>query len=108
SAWLTSGCRSTIARRHRVIACTREPGSDCAAGSKRMGRFQKLSEQRTRQGRGERVALGKQNSALAQIFHLAEILDAFGDDLHPHAACELDEGFNDRRRIALRSDGIDE
>src|SRR3954470_23555614 len=59
---------------------------------------------RTREG----IALGEENAAVAQVLHLLDVLDAFGEDLHAHAVCQFDQRLDDRRGIALRSNGIDE
>src|SRR4051794_24887374 len=104
STWLTSGRGNAVARRHELVDRRRSVSSRRAAGSKRMGSFQELAKQGPRQWWCEGIALCEENASVAQIFHLIEVFDALGKDFHAHAARELDQGFDDRGRIALGSD----
>src|SRR5437016_4556921 len=96
STWLTSGCGNAAACRHELVDRYWSLAPKRAGGSQRMGRFQKLAEQRARQWRREGITLGQEDTSLAQIFHLLEVFDTLGEDFHPHAARELDERFDDR------------
>src|SRR2546423_867555 len=107
STWLTSGRGNAVARRHELVDRCRSIAAKRTTGSERMGRFQELAEQRTGQWRGESVTLCQANSPFTEVFHLIEVFDTLGEDLHSHAARELDQGFDDRRRVPLGADRVD-
>src|SRR5262245_26334372 len=92
-------CRNVVGRRLRGAAAGRR---------KRVGGVEQLEERRQRQRRRKHVALRQADALVAQMCHLLEAFNALGHDVHAHAAGQLDERIDDRRRVALGADGIDE
>src|SRR4029077_4897029 len=58
--------------------------------------------------RGEDVSLRQTHAERAQVHHLLEIFDAFGDHIHAHVARKIDQGFDNGCRVAIGADGIHE
>ena len=53
-------------------------------------------------------ALRRTDAVVAQVDDLLEILHALGDDLHPQIAREIHQRLDDRLRMRLGADRIDE
>ena len=67
-----------------------------------------LQKRRCRKRRRKNMPLSRLYPELAQENYLFEALHSFRNDIHAHVASESNQCFDDRDRVAVRSDGIDE
>ena len=61
-----------------------------------------------RQGWGEEIALTISAAGIAEDLKLFFGFDAFGDDIHPEDAGELDDGLDDLEGLATALESLDE